>query len=108
MIISEKIERVKLLSNNSINNEYSDEILTEFLKLAETEIMSRIYNDITGHNELPTIYENLQCMSVIVGINQIGAEGGKSYSSSGLSRDFAYETVINYIRSNLPSKVRVI
>lgn len=105
MTTPEKIERIRLLSNNSLGSEYTDEVLEVFIETAKTEILSRLYNGIT---EVPMNYENLQCMSVIVGINQIGAEGSKSYNSNGMSRNFSYETMLKYIKSNMPAKVRVI
>lgn len=107
MTIEEKIERIKLLSNNSLDGEYSDEVLTAFLESARDEILNWAYTK-DRPDEVPTKWENIQCFSVIAGINQIGAEGSNNYSANGMGRGFVYSTMVQFIHSHIPVGVVIV
>jgi hypothetical protein len=113
MIPSEKLTMLKQISGVDPDELPSDETLLAYLTLAEKEILSWIYRAYpSGIPEeecaLPCEYDSIQIMAVIVGWNQSGAEGQTSHAENGISRQFAYSDMANYIHRNVPSKVYVL
>lgn len=49
-------------------------------------------------------YKHLKVDAVVVAYNQRGAEGNVSTSSGGFNQTWAYTTMYDYIRNNLPAR----
>lgn len=92
MTINEKITTVRALANES---ELTDELITVYLKKAESSIRNRMYpfnlpkedgQEITF--EVPEKYEIIQCELACEYILRRGGEGEVSHSENGISRTY--------------------
>lgn len=105
MTVEEKLNRIRLLSNNGLDTMFSDDVIKEFIAMAGEEILA--WSGVSSE-EVPKQWENVQCMAVIVGINQIGVEGAENGSSASIGYGFAYSTMLNFIHAHVPTKVTVL
>lgn len=82
----------------------SDELLSEYLDIAEAEILNWLYIRVGSVPEdatLPTLYEQTQIMAVIAAVNIIGAEGESLHIENGTHRQFKYDDLLAYIRTHV-------
>lgn len=82
--------------------ELTTEQIGTYLDLAKAEILAWRYSyseqEVT---EVPTEYESTQIEAVVVGLSIQGAEGQLQHTENGISRQFNYATMINYIRAHV-------
>lgn len=88
------LEQVKLIIG--IVDDSEDALLQLLIERAES-----IVNQLS---RTPKDYEYLVVDAVVVAYNQRGAEGSKSTSSIGLGNSWAYTTMFDFIKSNLPAR----
>ncbi len=96
MTKAQKMDVVKTF----VGNVETDEMLSTYLKLAGSKIISKAYpfkNDVT---EVPAEYDMLQCELAAFLINKRGAEGQTSHSENGISR--GYESERSYLKQVVP------
>lgn len=101
----ERLNKLKLILGDT---EFTDEELNDFLSIASDEIISWHYPPDTEETDVPTIYQTIQVMAVVVGINGLGAEGETSESVDIVSHHFKYADMLEYIHENVPSYVKVL
>lgn len=88
-----------------------DEMLSAYLTAAGKEIIEWLYSltkvpdDVT---EVPSKYEMTQIQAVVVGYSMKGAEGETNHSENGITRNFRYADMLNYIHRNVTPYARVI
>lgn len=85
--------------------------LSVYLNFAKEEILNKMYafnNRPDGLKDVPTKYEQVQIMAVVVGLTVAGAEGQVSHSENGIGRSFAYPTMVEYIHKHVMTVVDVI
>lgn len=85
MTLAEKITLTKSLINDT---EATDEIVTAYLTLAESDICSRMYPFGKENFEVPTQYEILQCKLATRYYLRRGAEGQDSHAENGITRNY--------------------
>lgn len=89
----------------------SDEKLTVYLEMAKRKILSWRYHLVGGVpddvTDVPEELEDDQIEAVIVGYTHAGAEGESRHSENGVSRDFLYSDMNDYIEHKVKSIVRV-
>lgn len=100
MTSDEKLTRLKLLLR--IDSTSDDDLLSEYLEMAATEILQwRYSNAAEVPDEVPSAYEMTQVMAVVYGYTQAGNEGQTSHSENGVSMTFSYADMLRYIRANV-------
>lgn len=89
----------------------SDEKLTTYLDLSKAEILSWKYHLVggvpVGVTEVPELDEGTQIYAVVEGYTHAGAEGEKQHNENGISRQFIYSDLLDYIRNHVLPLVRV-
>lgn len=88
------LEQVKLVIG--MEDDYEDALLQLLIQRAE-EIVQQFSRN-------PKAYEYLVVDAVVIAYNQRGAEGNKSTSSSGISQSWAFNTMHDFIKSQLPAR----
>lgn len=84
MTIDEKISALKAI----VIGNYSDELLTAYLKLAGQKVLNRAYPYSTEVEEVPARYEQNQLQIAAYMIHKRGAEGQTSHSENGITRQY--------------------
>ena len=103
----EKLNRLKkLLGPDDIP---TDDELTEYLLIAEEEILNWLYirTSVPEGAVFPSRYDNTQIMAVVAAVNIIGAEGETLHIENGTHRQFKYDDLLAYIRAHVPPYVMV-
>lgn len=88
----------------------SASVLSTYLDLAEAEILAWRYGDVGGVPEgatVPSKYDQTQVFAVLEGYTHAGGEGESHHSENGITRDFVYADMVDYIRQNVSALVRV-
>lgn len=99
MTDAEKLTMVK--SMLGITDTSMDALLTTYLTASQREILTWRYSYGEIPNSVPVEYEMTQIHAVVAGFSQRGAENQTGHSENGISRQFSYSDMIQYIRSNV-------
>lgn len=75
----------------------SEDVLLQLLITRAEDIVSQF-------SRTPKAYEYLVVDAVVIAYNQRGAEGNKSTSSTGISQSWAYQTMHDFIKAQLPAR----
>lgn len=86
MTLADKISFTRTLVEN--DSQATDEILTVYLKKAESAISLRLYPFGKENFVVPTQYEVLQCELAARYFLRRGGEGESSHSENGISRRY--------------------
>ena len=107
MTQEEKINAV----NKMLDKVEDTDKLSVYLNFARDEILNKMYafdNKPADVVDVPSKYEQVQIMAVLVGLTVAGAEGQNSHSENGIGRSFSYPTMIEYIHSNVMTVVGIL
>lgn len=96
---AEKLTMIK--SMLGITDTSMDALLTTYLTASQREILTWRYSYGEIPNSVPVEYEMTQIHAVVAGFSQRGAENQTGHSENGISRQFSYSDMIQYIRSNV-------
>ena len=96
---AEKLTMIK--SMLGITDTSMDALLTTYLTASQREILTWRYSYGEIPNWVPVEYEMTQIHAVVAGFSQRGAENQTGHSENGISRQFSYSDMIQYIRSNV-------
>jgi len=107
MTENQKIEAI----NAMLDKKEDENKLSVYLNFAKEEILNKMYafkeRPIKVVN-VPSKYEQVQIMAVIVGLTVAGAEGQNSHSENGIGRSFSYPTMVEYIHTHVMTVVGVL
>lgn len=110
MTDQEKIAYIRTILTDD-DGELSTELLTAYVELAGKEILAWMYHLVGGVpsdvTAVPSRYEAVQIYSVIAGFTQAGAEGQRNHTENGVTRQFRYSDMLDYIHNNVLAIVRV-
>lgn len=109
MTADQKIARIRLLAPD-IEGQITTERLTAYLEMSRDEILGwrYSYNPDSTITDVPAEYETVQIYAVLTGLNLIGAEGEISHSENGINRTYNYSGMVEYIRSKVIPKVKIV
>lgn len=101
MTDAEKLAQVKSLMN--ITGTDLDAQLAVFLSFAKNEILAWLYSGKTpdGVTDVPTQYETVQIMAVVVGYGLQGLENQTASTESAITRQFKYSNMLEFIRASV-------
>ena len=89
----------------------SSEKLTKYLDLAKSEILSWRYHLIGGVpsdvTSVPGEFDGTQIYAVVAGYTQAGAEGMSRSVENGVTREFRYSEMLDYIHNKVMPYARV-
>ena len=109
MTDAEKLVMVKTILNIDEADTSEDTRIATYLIIAGREILTWRYSyGTTEVTEVPADYEMTQIYAVVAGYSQSGAENQRQHTENGISRVFRYADMIQYIRSNVVSLVKVL
>jgi hypothetical protein len=109
MTDAEKLAMVKTILNIDEADTSEDTRIATYLTIAGREILTWRYSyGTTEVTEVPADYEMTQIYAVVAGYSQSGAENQRQHTENGISRVFRYADMIQYIRSNVVSLVKVL
>lgn len=109
MTDAEKLAMVKTILNIDEADTSEDTRVATYLTIAGREILTWRYSyGTTEVTEVPADYEMTQIYAVVAGYSQSGAENQRQHTENGISRVFRYADMIQYIRSNVVSLVKVL
>lgn len=86
MTDNEKINIVKAFIGE--NPEATDNIISAYLSVAKSAILTRLNAKVTECTQVPVKYEMLQCRLAERYFNRRGAEGEKAHNENGISRSY--------------------
>lgn len=108
MTTEEKLTMVRVMSESTDSEDWSDEILLAYLTIAGSKIIERAYPYDDTVEEVPRRYEVLQCEIAVYLLNKRGAEGEISHSENGISRTYGSADVPESMLSIITPMVGVI
>lgn len=108
MTNEEKLTMVRVMSESTDSEDWSDEILLAYLTIAGSKIIERAYPYDDTVEEVPRRYEILQCEIAVYLLNKRGAEGEISHSENGISRTYGSADVPESMLSIITPMVGVI
>lgn len=109
MTTEEKITIIRRFVPANEGVRISDDDLIAYLAFAEAEILSWYYT-VTGvpdDAEMPSKFEQIQCMAVVVGLGLLGATGESHHHENGIVRIFSQPDMISYIHYHVCPRARV-
>lgn len=83
---NEKLEMLKTLAG--VEGDTQDSVLSVYLRLAGTKILSRAFPYDQTKTEVPAQYATLQCEIACYLYNRQGSEGQLSHSENGINRTY--------------------
>jgi hypothetical protein len=87
MTNEEKLTMLRVMIDTD-SEDWSDNILLTYLKIAGRKIIDRAYPYDETVENVPKRYEILQCEIAAYLLNKRGAEGETSHSENGISRSY--------------------
>lgn len=98
MTTVEMITQINLMMGES----YSDELLSAYISLAQTECANWEYQLIGKPDDIDlTRYDSVVIQAVIVGMSLRGAEGETQHSENGILRGYKWSDMTQYIHANI-------
>ena len=85
----------------SDNNDWKDDVLLTYLKIAGQKILNRAYPYDSEITTVPKRYAMLQCEIAAYLLNKRGAEGEISHSENGISRMYEKADVPESLMSQI-------
>ena len=104
----EKISMLRVMVGQPNEGDWSDEVLTSYLRIAGHKIINRAYPYDDTITEVPRRYGYLQCDIAAYLLNKRGAEGEISHSENGVSRTYGSADVPESMLSEVVPHVGVI
>ena len=108
MTNEEKLTMVRVMSDSTDCEDWSDDILLTYLSIAGRKIIDRAYPYDDTVEEVPKRYEILQCEIAVYLLNKRGAEGETSHSENGISRSYENADVPESMMSVVTPHIGVI
>ena len=105
----EKLSLLRVMVGQPADNEnWSDDVLRSYLKLAGQKIINRAYPYDDTVTEVPRRYGVLQCDIAKYLLNKRGADGETSHSENGISRTYENADVPESLMSEVITNVGVL
>ena len=105
-----KLNKLKLLLGIEASDTSEDDLLNTYLSLAEEEILNWMYikfPEIPEDTEMPDKYEITQIHAVIAGYNLRGGENELKHTENGITREWNYSDMVDYIHGHVQHVARV-
>lgn len=101
--VDPRIAKVKAILHPDV---YEDSLIQLYLDLAKDEILNWGFSETEEYRngtliDVPARYQTVQVMSVVVGLDQQGAEGESNHSENGIVRTFNQDSMIAYIHKHV-------
>lgn len=84
----EKLSLLRVMVGQPNEDDWSDEVLDSYLRIAGRKIINRAYPYDDTVTEVPRRYSYLQCDIAAYLLNKRGAEGQTAHSENGVSRSY--------------------
>lgn len=104
----EKLSLLRVMVGQPDEGEWSDDVLTSYLKIAGRKIINRAYPYDAEVTEVPRRYGYLQCDIAAYLLNKRGAEGQTAHSENGISRSYESADVSESMLSEVIPHVGVL
>lgn len=88
MTDADKLSLLRVMVGQPNEGEWSDDVLTSYLKIAGQKIINRAYPYDDEVKEVPRRYGYLQCDIAAYLLNKRGAEGQTAHSENGINRSY--------------------
>ena len=88
MTEAEKLSLLRVMVGQPNEGDWSDDVLTSYLRIAGRKIINRAYPYDDDVTEVPRRYSYLQCDIANYLLNKRGAEGQTAHSENGISRNY--------------------
>lgn len=110
MNCASKMANLKTLLGIDLSDKTQDDQLNVYLSMAKEEILNWMYvnfADVPEDAEVPDKYAVVQVNAVIAGYNLQGGENEFKHVENGITREFHYTDMVDYIRAHVYQKVRM-
>lgn len=110
MNCASKMANLKTLLGIALSDTTQDDQLNVYLSMAKEEILNWMYvnfADVPEDAEVPDKYAVVQVNAVIAGYNLQGGENEFKHVENGITREFHYTDMVDYIRAHVYQKVRM-
>ncbi len=84
----EKLSLLRVMVGQPNEDDWSDDVLLSYLKIAGGKIINRAYPYDDTVKEVPRRYGYLQCDIAAYLLNKRGAEGQTAHSENGINRSY--------------------
>ena len=103
----EKVTLLRVMVGQPNAGYWTDDVLTSYLAIAGSKILSRAYPYDDTVTEVPRRYGYLQCEIAAYLLNKRGAEGQTAHSENGVSRSYGSADVPEAMLSEVTPHVGV-
>ena len=110
MNCASKLTMLKRLLNIDLADTSLDDKLQVYLEMSRDEILNWMYinhADRPADAELPEKYDVTQVQAVMAGFTLEGGENEFKHVENGITREFHYSDMLEYIRAHVYQKVRL-
>lgn len=110
MNCASQMANLKTLLGIDLSDKTQDDQLNVYLSMAKEEILNWMYvnfADVPEDAEVPDKYAVVQVNAVIAGYNLQGGENEFKHVENGITREFHYTDMVDYIRAHVYQKVRM-
>ena len=110
MTCSEKLSTLKTLLGIEASDTAQNEVLSAYLSMSQAEILNWMYikfPEVPEDTEMPDKYEITQIHAVVAGYNLRGGENELKHTENGITREFNYSDMVDYIHGHVQHVARV-
>ena len=110
MNCASKMSNLKTLLGIPLSDTTQDDQLNVYLSMAKDEILNWMYinfADVPEDAEVPDKYAVVHVNAVVAGFNLQGGENEFKHVENGITREFHYSDMVDYIRAHVYQKVRM-
>ena len=104
----DKLSMLRVMVGQPNEGDWTDDVLTSYLKIAGQKIINRAYPYDDTVTEVPRRYGYLQCDIAAYLLNKRGAEGETAHSENGISRSYERADVPESMLSEVVPHVEVL
>ena len=106
----QKLNTLKTLLGIGASDNSQDGVLNTYLDMAKSEIINWMYikfPDVLADAEMPEKYAGVQIHAVIAGYNLQGGENELKHTENGITREFDYSSMIDWIHGHVQHIAKV-
>ena len=110
MTDAEKLAMLKSVLGVGASDTSQDDLFNVYLSMSKSEIINWMYvnyADVPTEPTMPDKYDIVQVNAVVAGYNIQGGENEYKHTENGITREFHYSDMIDYIRAHVYQLVRM-
>ena len=110
MTDTEKLAMLKVVLGIGASDNSQNELFNTYLSMSKSEIINWMYvnyADVPTDPTMPDKYDIVQVNAVVAGYNIQGGENQYKHVENGITREFHYSDMVDYIHAHVYQLVRM-